>query len=360
MSVLVRKEEAAEPPVEEEAPAPKSDAAKRLAEEPEVLAFPPPAKAIVLESAQGPTRSQAAGADQALGKAVESIEAILWAIRTQTPFTLSHVEEAVDALRQNLQATDALLVPFFGGGRYPASPGHEAANVCILALKIGMELGFSAVALGQLALAALLQDIGMARLPEEFLGRSGPLSAAERAALRQSPEEGARLLRASGLQYHWLAEGLLQVHERRDGSGYPRGLQGEGILEFAQIVGLADVYESLVHHRPFRRCLGPVQALKEILHRERAAFPDRILKALIRGLTTFPVGSLVRLNTGEIGRVVAKHPDFPLRPLVEVLLRQGKPMDDPLLIDLSKNPLLHVQESVVEDVLEQEASRERA
>lgn len=361
MSVLVRKAGAAEPPVEEDVPAPKRSAVKRPAQgpEPEVLAFPPPATAVVQESAKGPSRSQVAGADQALGEAVESIEAICRAVRSQTSFTLSHAEEAVDALCQNLQLTDALLVPFFGAGRYPASPGQEAANVCILSLKIGMELGYPAGELRQLGLAALLQDIGMARLPEELLASSGPLSAAERAALRQGPEKGARLLGEVGLQYHWLAEVLLQVHERRDGSGYPRGLQGEEILECAQIVGLADVYESLVHHRPFRGCLGPVGALKEILHRERAAFPDRILKALIRGLTTFPVGSLVRLNSGEIGRVVAKNPDFPLRPVMEILLRPGgKALDQPR-IDLSKNPLLHIQESVLEEVFEREAAGEK-
>ncbi|MFN3476751.1 MAG: HD-GYP domain-containing protein, partial [Candidatus Methylomirabilales bacterium] len=202
-----------------------------------------------------------------------------------------------------------------------------------------------------LGLVALLHDVGMACLPEALLTRKGPLSSEEQALLERHSEEGAQLLRNLGPQYTWLAEVVLQVHEQMDGSGYPQGLRGEEIHEYAYIVGLADVYESLVHHRPFRRRLGPLEALKEILQRKRSAFPDRILKALIRALSTFPVGSLVRLNTGEIGRVMAKNKDFPLRPVVEILARRDKRLEEPVIIDLSQSPLLYIQGSVVEEAL---------
>jgi hypothetical protein len=71
------------------------------------------------------------------------------------------------------------------------------------------------------------------------------------------------------------------------------------------------------------------------------------------------VGCLVRLNSGEIGRVIEKNKDFPFRPVVEVLMRQGKKLSEPLLINLSQNPLLHIQESLVAEVLEQQAAGDR-
>ncbi len=83
----------------------------------------------------------------------------------------------------------------------------------------------------------------------------------------------------------------------------------------------------------------------------RTAFPDRILKALIQALTPYPMGSMVRLNTGEIGRVVRKNKDYPLRPVVEVLDRGGKRLEEPVAIDLGQSPLVNIQESLAEEPL---------
>lgn len=294
--------------------------------------------------------------EQVRQRVVEAVEAILRAVRARTLFNLSQAERAVEELLQSLQGSEALLLEFFSKGDLAPSPALESVNMCILALKIGLELGYPQEGLHQLGLAALLADIGKACLPAELLAENSSLSRAERASLRKYPEEGARLLQGVGPQYSRLAEILLQVHERIDGSGYPKGLKGGEIHEYAQILGLADIYESLVHERPFRARLGALQALKEIIGKERKGFADRILKALILTLSAFPVGSMVRLNTGEIGRVVAKNSNLPLRPVVEVLFSRGMKLQEPLVIDLSKHPLLHIQDSV----LDEGATRDRA
>lgn len=302
-------------------------------------------------SAGGEAEGDRETADRVFQRAVNTLEAILQAVRAGEPFSLVPAEEAVEALLQNLMAGDTLLVPFFSRESLAPSLAQEMVNVGIISLKMGLELGHTTEELRRLGLVALLHDIGMARLPEALLAKQDLFGPEERTALERHPEEGARLLRGLGPQYHWLAEVVLQVHERLDGSGYPKGLKGREIHDHAYIVGLADVYESLLHPRPFRRRLGPVEALKEILQRERSAFPDRLLKALIRALSIFPVGSLVRLNTGEIGRVMAKNKDLPLRPVVEILTHRDKRLEEPVIIDLSQSPLLYIQDSVVEEAL---------
>ncbi|MFQ5916053.1 MAG: HD-GYP domain-containing protein [Nitrospinota bacterium] len=289
--------------------------------------------------------------DQVFQRAVDAIRGILQAAKTQVPFSMYSAEEAADLLLPNLQESDALLVHVFTPGAPPVDPALEAVNVCILAVKFGLELGYTGEELRQLSLAALLHDVGMARLPEGLVEKNGPLNPVERASLGRHPEAGAQIIRRLGPDYTWLAEVIIQSHERVDGSGYPKALKGTDIHEYAQIVGLADVYESLVHHRPFRRRLSPLEALKEILSRERTTFPDRVLKALIQALSPYPVGSLVRLNTGEIAQVVAKDKDRPLRPVVEVLIRGGKRLEEPVLTDLSQIPLLNVQDSLAEETL---------
>jgi HD domain len=308
-------------------------------------------QAVWSASLEGSTLTDHETVDQVLRRAVNSIEAILQSVRTQTPFPISPAAKAVESLLRGLKDSDALLIPFFSREGPSLGPAREAVHVAIISLKIGLELRYASEALRRLGLAALLHDVGMARLPEVLLTRKGVLHPEVRAAMQRHSEGGARLLMGLGPQAGWLAEVVIQVHERMDGSGYPKGLTGQEIHDDAYIVGLADVYESLVHPRPFRRCLGALEALKEILTRERTTFPERILKALIRTLSAFPVGSLVRLNTGEIGRVVAKHPDLPLRPIVEVLVRQEKRLEEPLVIDLKQSPLLHIQESLIEDAL---------
>jgi HD-GYP domain-containing protein (c-di-GMP phosphodiesterase class II) len=308
-------------------------------------------QAVWSASLEGSTLTDHETVDQVLRRAVNSIEAILQAVRTRTPFPLSLAAKAVEGLLRGLKDSDALLIPFFSREGPSPGPAREAVHVAIISLKIGLDLRYASEALHRLGLVALLHDVGMARLPEVLLTRKGALHPEVRAAMQRHSEEGARLLMGLGSQAGWLAEGVIQVHERMDGSGYPKGLTRQEIHDDAYIVGLADVYESLVHPRPFRRCLGALEALKEILTRERTTFPERILKALIRTLSAFPVGSLVRLNTGEIGRVVAKHPNLPLRPIVEVLIHQEKRLEEPLVIDLKQSPLLYIQESLIEEAL---------
>jgi HD-GYP domain-containing protein (c-di-GMP phosphodiesterase class II) len=286
--------------------------------------------------------------DPVLERATEALREMLRAVRADAPLSISAVEKAAELLLDNLQSSDALLVHLFDPGGPDPDPAREAVNVCLVAVKLGLELGYPREELRHLSLAALLHDVGMVRLPEGLVEKTGPLNPLERSTLARHPEEGAHIITRLGPEYTWLAEVVLQVHERVDGSGYPQVLKEDEIHEFAQVVGLADVYESLVHHRPYRRQLSPVEALKEILHRERAAFPDRILRALVQAMSPYPVGSLVRLNTGEIGLVVAKNKDRPLRPIVEVLFQRGKRLVQPVVIDLSQSPLLHIQDSVVE------------
>lgn len=284
-------------------------------------------------------------------RAVDTMRGIVHAVRAHAPFSIYSAEEAAERLLQNLEVSDSLLVHVFTDEGPPVDPAREAVNVCILAVKLGLELGYDKEELNRLSLAALLHDIGMARLPQDLIEKNGPLSPVERASLGHHPEEGAKVIRGLGPEYTWLIEIIFQAHERVDGSGYPKALKGADVHDHAQVIGLADVYESLVHHRPHRPRRSPLDALKEILNRERAAFPDKILKALIQALSPYPVGSLVRLNTGEIGRVVAINDDRPLRPIVEVLVRGGKRLEKPMVSDLSQSPLLNIQDSLLEETL---------
>jgi HD-GYP domain-containing protein (c-di-GMP phosphodiesterase class II) len=252
-----------------------------------------------------------------LQQAVGGVEELLQAVARNAPFSMARAEHAAELLLQSLERGDTLLLPFFTVGGASTSPARKAVNVCILSVKMGMELGYVPEELQRLGVAALLCDAAMAQLSR----KPGP--------------------------QQWLAEVAERRHRK---AADPRRL-ADRLDEYAAIIRLADTYETLVHSRPFRHPIGPLEALGEILQQERTSFPDGILKALIRALSAFPVGSLVRLNTGEIGRVVARNANFPLRPVVEVLVRGERWLETPLTVDMSQNPLQHIQDSVAEEAL---------
>ncbi|MFQ5898979.1 MAG: response regulator [Candidatus Methylomirabilia bacterium] len=328
--------------------------APKLSQLPWSLEQPGPPGADPTRWLGGAVEADLDAAREAFHRALAIVEEIFESVRAYAPFSIDKVAGAVAILLQNLEISDALLAPFIGTDGGSMSPAQEVVNVCILSEKIGIELDYPPDELHELGLAAFLHGVGMARLPKELDERTGPLSRAGRVALNRCPEEGAEIVRGLGARYAQVADVVLQVRERMDGSGYPRGLRGEEIHPHAQVVGVADLYESLVRHRPFRERFWPPQALAAILPRERASFPDRILKALIRVVATVPLGSLVRLNSGEVGRVVAKNQDLPLRPVVAMLVRRGRRLPEPDVMDLSQDAVLQVQEFVAEELLDGE------
>ena len=273
----------------------------------------------------------------------QELHCILNAVKAKQPVALGALPRITAGLAHALTTGDDLLLQALEPGEPPFDLARHLVNVAVFAVRIGQGAGATAEELPWLALAAALHDLGMLVIPAALLDKAGALAEEERLTVRRHPEIGFQILQGLGGEFEWLANVAYQEHERDDGSGYPRGLKGEQIHDYAKIVGLADTYEALTHPRPYRKTLPAADVIKEIILAERHRFPDRILKGLIRGLSTVPVGSLVRLNSQEIARVVATNPAFPLRPVVEVVTDgKGEPLAPPRRVDLAANTLLYI------------------
>ncbi len=194
----------------------------------------------------------------------------------------------------------------------------NALHVAIFGAKVGMGLHYSQDELERLVMAALLHDIGMWTLPVSLVEKRAALSEEERDILRTHPERGRRILAGQGSVFEWVSTITAQEHERWDGSGYPCRLKDKQIAEPAQIIGMVDALDAMVTMRPYRKRLTPHQALRELLISAKAHFPHRLLKALGDQITLYPIGTSVRLNTGEIGTVTKVNSRYPLRPLVAI------------------------------------------
>jgi len=172
--------------------------------------------------------------------------------------------------------------------------------------------------------------------------------------LRNHPLESKKMVEQFGPNYTWISQIVIQVHERHDGSGYPNGLSGDEIHEFARIIGLADMYEALGHPRSDRKAHVIYSALTTIIDTRNKHFDPRLIKGLINIVSIFPLGSLVKLNNNTIGRVVGANKLYPTRPLVEILLNhRSHRLSDPQLVHLEEEPMLYIVDPAIdESVLE--------
>jgi len=244
----------------------------------------------------------------------------------------------------SLQQSDHFLAKALAG-QTTTPVISNMVHVSILATKLGMGLGYQREGLIGLALAGLLHDVGMLRVPAAILDTPGKLRDEDRAQLRQHPETSFQMLSKLGSQYAWLAQIAWQEHERWGGQGYPRGLKGDQIHEYARIIGLVDIFEALVSPRPYKKRLLPHEAVRELLTAEKSSFPNQLMKALVQQFTLFPLGTRVKLNTGEFGVVSKLNQRFPLRPVL-LIDKGGPPGAPPRTLDLSATTLVHIVEVV--------------
>lgn len=223
----------------------------------------------------------------------------------------------------------------------------HSVNVATYAMKIGLGLQYDREALLRVGVLGLLHDIGQARLPADLLAKQGTLTAEEWQLVREHPRHSASILRQWGEAHAWMADIVVQEHEREGGQGYPEGLRGEKIHAYAKIIGLADVYEALTHARSYRKGFTPFEAVKEILASQKDFFPMSLLKSMVAQLSVFPLQSYVLLNSKAIGQVVATHESAPLRPVVRLLFdSQRKPVQGEKLVDLRGNQLLYITDTL--------------
>jgi len=219
---------------------------------------------------------------------------------------------------------------------------QHCVNVAVQGAKIGMGMGYSEDDLKRLSLAALIHDIGMGNVPEQIWTKKGSLSPSEIDEMRKHPLYGYERLKSLGE----IATIVLQEHERMDCSGYPNGSLCGDIHEFSYIIGIADIYDSLLHTRPYRdKRYSSYDAIREIVAKEKRRFPDSVLKSLV-AYFLFPVGSRVELNSLEKAEVIEENRANPMRPVVKITQdKDDREYTTPKIVDLDRDQKFFITRS---------------
>ena len=281
------------------------------------------------------------------------IEGVFSSLKKKQRFTIDKGLEIVSEIVNTEKAASILYGKAVQGGKYmPDNLAVHSVNVCIYALMLGKGVNYSSKQLIELGITALLHDMGMVFIPHGIVEKNGKLTASEIEKIRKHPYYTYKILQTLGKKYSWIAKVAYQEQEREGGQGYPRGLKGDEIHDYAKIIGVVDVYEALTHHRPQRKGYMPHEAVKLILGTQKELFSNEVKRLLLTRLSCFPLGSYVRLNSKAICRVSEINEDSPLRPTVEIIFdSQDRKLPKKKVINLADAPLLYVTGTVYESDL---------
>ena len=201
------------------------------------------------------------------GKSAVRVGEIAWDELADLTSGFNNLAQALEVERQrNLELYRDTVQTLAAAidARDPYTRGHSQ-RVGAYAQRIALKLGWDAQRAYQLYITGLLHDIGKIGVPEAILKKTDRLSAQERQMIESHPLIGYEIVRQSRALAAHLA-GIRHHHERLDGSGYPDGLRGEAIPLEARILAVADIWDALTSHRPYRPALKPSEVYPRLLH----------------------------------------------------------------------------------------------
>lgn len=271
-------------------------------------------------------------------------------VRTEAPLDPEQVKDIVDDILKLLSDEPNNVVQFILYGlQGEAGFVENSINSAILCALVGENLKLQRHRLLNLTTAALLHDIGMLRIPEEIRGKEGKLSTDELRVIRTHPIHSYKVITKELEFPEEVGIAALQHQERFDGRGYPRGLSKEKISDLARIIAVVDSFEAMVSKRPYRDPMIGYTAMKNLLSDNSRRFDPEILKVFIKAIGIYPIGSIVLLNDGAIGRVIKNHGQAPLKPEIKLLIGADGteyPNDDGEVINLMERRELFIAKAV--------------
>ncbi len=267
----------------------------------------------------------------------EQMNAVFDDLRLGKALNVSSAKSAVKKMMSSvLRNPDALKLMCVLQERDNNAVTH-ALHVCILTLSFAYYLGLNKDMIQQLGIGALLHDIGETKLPAGLFWKSEPFNEEERKVVHKHTELGADIVKSVEGLHPVVLDIVQDHHERLNHTGFPRQAGGDEISYNAMLVSIVDVYDSVTMGYEGRTPVSCTNALKSMYEWRNELFQGELVEHFIQCLGIYPIGSVVKLNSEEVGIVVTFDDFSRLAPRIMLLLdKDRKFYPVPRMLDLSK------------------------
>jgi putative nucleotidyltransferase with HDIG domain len=228
-------------------------------------------------------------------------------------------QSMIDALAQAVVHNRSALMALTALKDYDDYTFTHMVNVSILTMAQARGLGIDGPLLREIGLAALMHDIGKVKTPSEILNKPDKLTDEEFTIMRRHVVDGAEILRSTPEIPSLAPIVAFEHHLRIDGSGYPFGVTRPALNLATMLCGIADVYDAMRSQRKYQQAFPSERILAVLQRNDGTQFDQNLVRRFVQLLGIYPVGNLVRLNTGEVAIVLQVHAPDPYRPKVRVL-----------------------------------------
>ncbi|GAB6041691.1 HD-GYP domain-containing protein [Endothiovibrio diazotrophicus] len=256
---------------------------------------------------------------------------------------IHHADRIVEGFAADFENSSEFLTNLINLGSGDHGFPNHSVNVTVLSLILAAAEGVRGEELRHVGMGALLHDVGKVEVPSRILINKGPLNKAERSMLRQHPLFGRRLTERSRGTAPQVLEIIERHHELLDGLGYPARLGEDQLSTATRVVTICNIYDNLCNPRNPARAMTPKNALALMYTKYQTKLDKRLVERFIRTMGIYPPGTVVQLNDGKIGMVVAADSRDLLKP--ELLIYSTDiPKEQALILKLREHDELAIEE----------------
>lgn len=259
-------------------------------------------------------------------------------IQNEDSECMREIREFSRKIQDELKPSSVVIKNIVLHGSGKDSIYRHGVNVAALSALIGQWIGFDEAQLNLLAYSAMLHDFGKTKISRNILNKNTSLTSSEFDEIKTHPTLGYKIIKEIPFLDKSVSYGVLMHHEREDGSGYPLGLKGDAIHDFAKIIAIADVFDAINSNRGYKRKKEPFEALQIVKNESLGKLNYKYVKIFLEHVVNYYLGEEVVLNTGEKCKIIQMNVNDLERPLV---LKDGE------FIDLDKQRDLSIKEILI-------------
>jgi putative nucleotidyltransferase with HDIG domain len=263
--------------------------------------------------------------------------------------TLDEINKALDSIIDDILSREEVIINVIDIKSKDNYLYEHSVHVCALSVIMGLVLGYSTPHLKELAVGAILHDLGKLLTPQDIVekSRTSDLTDEEVEAIKTHPLDGYEIINEKyDLSYISKAI-ILMHHENCDGSGFPLGLTEDKLHETVKLVAVCNTFDNLTSDFSNYKKIEVYEALEYLIAMSDTKFDKTIVNAFIKTVAAYPSGTLVKLNTGACGIVIKQNMAFVSRPVINLIFDEnGTKLDVPKQMDLSLETTLFIVDTV--------------